>query len=78
MYTDFGYGPDAQSRRLDTLLEQQQIPFLMTEEKSLTPQQLQTNRLVIIHSLNQHNNIIFNPDNFKLFIENSPFLTKLN
>jgi hypothetical protein len=50
----------------------------MTEEKSLTPQQLQTNRLVIIHSLNQHNNIIFNPDNFKLFIENSPFLTKLN
>jgi len=74
MYTDFGFGPDAESRRLDTILQQQHIPFLMTEEKSLTAKQLQANRLVIIHSLNQHNNIIFNPDNFELFVVNSPFL----
>jgi len=75
MYTDVGYGPDAESRRMAGLLQQQQVPFLQAEESALTGQQLQSNRLIIIHSKSQHNDIICNPDNFELYLVNSPFLT---
>jgi len=78
MYTNYGYGPDTESHKMAILLQQQQIPYVETEESKLTPQELKTYRLTIIHSLNQHNNIIFNPDNFELFLMNSPFLKQLN
>jgi len=78
MYTDFGYGPDAESRRMAGLLQQQHVAYLQAEEGTLTGQQLQTNRLIIVHSKNQHNNIIFNPDNFELYLVNSPFLKEAN
>ncbi len=77
MYTDFGYGPDAESKRMAGLLQQQHVPFLQAEESALTPQQLQANRLVIVHSKSQHNDIIFNPDNFELYLVSCPFLRAL-
>jgi hypothetical protein len=74
MYTDFGYGPDSESKRMAGLLQQQHVPVLQSEESALTGQQLQANRLIIVHSKSQHNDIIANPDNFELYLLNSPFL----
>ena len=47
------------------------------EEKDVTPQLLQKDRIVFIHSLNKHKDIINDPDNFQLFIENTTFLQKI-
>jgi hypothetical protein len=77
LYTDYGYGPKDESLRMVKLLKQEQIPYFETEESILTPQEIQNHKLVYIHSLRQHNDIIFNPDNFKLLFENSPFLKKV-
>ena len=76
LYTNYGYGPNDESHRMITMLTREQIPFFETEESVLTPQEIQNNKLVFIHSLSQHNDIIFNPDNFKLLFENSPLLKK--
>jgi hypothetical protein len=77
LYTDHG-GTDGESHNMVKLLVQDRIPYFETEETNLTPQQLQANRLVYIHSAREHNDIINKPDNFRLFLENNPFLKKLN
>jgi hypothetical protein len=77
LYTDFGYGPKDQSKLMVQQLQQQNIPYFETEESNLTPLEIHQNRLLYIHTLHQHNDIIFNPDNFRLLFENSPFLKKL-
>jgi len=76
LYTDYGYGPKDESLRMITKLKQEQIPFFETEESVLTPREIQNNKLVFIHSLRQHNDIIFNPDQFTFLFENSPMLKK--
>jgi hypothetical protein len=76
LYTDHG-GTDGESRAMVKLLAEEHIPYLETEETNLTPKQLQDNRLVYIHSVREHNDIINKPDNFRLFLENDPFLKKL-
>jgi len=76
LYTDYGYGPKDESQNMTTQLKQEQIPYFETEESGLTPQEIQNNKLLFIHSLSQHNDIIFNPDNFKLLFSNSPFFKK--
>ena len=76
LYTDYGYGPKEESQRMITMLKQEQIPFLETEESVLSSREIQNNKLVFIHSLRQHNDIIFNPDNFKILFSNSPLLIK--
>lgn len=77
LYTDFGYGPKDESKLMVQILQQQHIPYLETEETNLTQPEISLNRLIYVHTLHQHNNIIFNPDNFKFLFENSPFLRKL-
>jgi hypothetical protein len=77
MYTNYGYGPDSESHKMAKMLQQQSIPYIETEEIGLTPAILDTHRLIIIHSLSQHNDIIFKPDNFELFFGSSPFLKKV-
>ncbi|MGH2646896.1 MAG: hypothetical protein ACRDE8_04980, partial [Ginsengibacter sp.] len=47
------------------------------EEADVTPGQLQKNKIIFIHTLHSHNDIIQHPDNFKLFIDKNPFLKKL-
>jgi len=76
IYTDHG-GTDDETRGMMKLLDTANIRYLSTEERTVTPQLLQANRLVYIHSLNEHDKIIANPDNFLLFLENEPFLKKL-
>ncbi|MDB5135855.1 MAG: hypothetical protein JWP37_2458 [Mucilaginibacter sp.] len=76
LYTDHG-GTDGESHAMVKLLDQEHIPYFETEETQISPQQLQNNRLVYIHSGREHNDIINNPDNFKLLLENNPFLKKL-
>ena len=76
IYTDHG-GTDDESRGMMKLLDTARIVYVSTEEKAVTPEMLQANRLVYIHSLNEHDKIIANPDNFLLYLENEPFLKKL-
>jgi hypothetical protein len=76
LYTDYGYGPKDENQNMVAQLKQEQIPFFETEESALTPQEIENNKLVLIHSLRQHNDIIFNPDNFELLFSNSPLLKK--
>ncbi|HZX57607.1 MAG TPA: hypothetical protein VFE54_02735 [Mucilaginibacter sp.] len=76
IYTDHG-GTDDETRGMMKLLDTARIVYVSTEEKGVTPQVLQSNRLVYIHSLNEHDKIIANPDNFLLYLQNEPFLKKL-
>lgn len=46
------------------------------EETEVTPGVIRNNKIIFIHTLHEHNYVIQHPDNFKLFIENSPFLKK--
>lgn len=77
IYTDHG-GTDGESHDMVKLLNAQHIPYIETEETQLNPQQLKGNRIVYIHSLHEHNNIINDPDNFRLFLENEPLLGKVH
>ena len=77
LYTDFGYGPKDESKLMVQILQHQHIPYFETEEISLNPVEIRKNRLLFIHTLHQHNDIIFNPDNFRLLFENNPFLRKM-
>jgi hypothetical protein len=76
IYTDHG-GTDDETRGMMKLLDSAHVSYVTTEESAVTPQLLRANRLVYIHSLNEHDKIIANPDNFLLFLENEPFLKKL-
>ncbi len=76
LYTDHG-GTDNETRGMMRLLDTAKVSYIATEESAVTPKLLQANRLVYIHSLNEHDKIIANPDNFLLFLENEPFLKKL-
>jgi hypothetical protein len=76
LYTDHG-GTDGESHAMVKLLAEDHIPYIETEETNLTQQQLQDNRLIYIHSAREHNDIINKPDNFRLFLENNPFLKRL-
>ena len=49
-------------------------PFLFTEESNLQKTRLKNNSILFIHSNRQHNDIINKPDNFRLFLESSPYL----
>ncbi|HVS93283.1 MAG TPA: hypothetical protein VHE59_14695 [Mucilaginibacter sp.] len=76
IYTDHG-GTDDETRGMMKLLDTAQLAYVQAEENKVTPQLLKDNRLVFIHSLNEHDKIIANPDNFLLFLQNEPFLKKL-
>ena len=76
IYTNGG-GTDVESKEMVKQLINLNVRTDTIEEKDLTAQLLQTERIVFIHSLNKHNDIINNPDNFRLFIENNSFLKKI-
>jgi len=76
IYTDHG-GTDDETRSLMKLLDTARLKYVSTEEIYATKQTLHDNRLVFIHSLNEHDKIIANPDNFLLYLQNEPFLKKL-
>ena len=76
IYTDEG-GTDMESKEMVKQLLQKNIIPDTLEEKEITPSLLQKDRIIFIHSLKKHNDIINNPDNFELFIRNSAILNKL-
>ena len=76
LYTDHG-GTDEETHNVVKLIAQGKIPYLESEEGNVNFQSVKDNRILIIHSPHQHNNVINKPDNFELFLENSPFLKLL-
>jgi len=76
LYTDFGYGPKDESLRMNKLLDSAGLSYYMVEEKDLKPSMYDDHPLMYIHSLKQHNDIV-NQDNFRMMLENTPFLKAL-
>lgn len=76
LYTDHG-GTLDETKIMMKQVSDANIPEDSLEEADVTPMFIRTHRIIFIHTLHEHNNIIQHPDNFKLFIENSPFLKKL-
>ncbi|HEY2583491.1 MAG TPA: hypothetical protein VGI43_16890 [Mucilaginibacter sp.] len=75
LFTDHG-GTFDESHRMVKVLDDDDVLNLEVEETKLVPAQLCANNIIFIHSLKEHNDIV-NPDNFKLMLENEPFLKKL-
>ena len=76
IYTDSG-GTDDESREMIKRLSKLNMNVDSIEEKELTPQLLTKQKIIFIHSLHKHNDIISDPDNFQLFLENTTFLKKI-
>jgi hypothetical protein len=53
------------------------IPFSFSEENSPNAKLLNGKGIFFIHSEREHNDIIFNPDQFRLLLETSPYLKSL-
>ena len=73
LYTDSGGTRELSIQMMDEL-KKQNLALLFSEENNLTPPMLRSSKIIFIHTTREHNDIIFNPDNFKLFLENSSFL----
>lgn len=76
IYTDGG-GTDGESKEMVKQLINQHTGVDTIEEKELTAPFVSAQKIIFIHSLHLHNDIINNPDNFRLFLENTTFLKKL-
>jgi hypothetical protein len=76
LYTDHG-GTDEETHSLVKLIAQEKIPYFESEEGNVNFQAVKDNRILIIHSPHEHNNVINKPDNFELFLKNSSFLKPL-
>ena len=75
LYTDHG-GTEDETKAMEKLVDEADINNFEVEEKALVPAQLSAHPIIFIHSLKQHNDIV-NQDNFRLMLENGPFLKKL-
>jgi hypothetical protein len=73
LYTDEG-GTFDETKNMMRQLKNMNLPADSLEETVVTPRILQKNEIIFIHTLHAHNDIIQHPDNFKLFMDNSPFL----
>jgi len=74
MYTNKGGGTDEVSIGMIKDLKERGVSTVLLEEDQLNPRSLRVNKTIFIHSKREHNEIIFNPDNFLLLLESSPFL----
>jgi hypothetical protein len=72
LFTDYG-GTLDETRAMTKLLDNDDVYYLQVEEKALSPAQYRSQRVLFIHSLKEHNDIVC-PDNFRQILENSPFL----
>ncbi|GAC1304891.1 MAG: hypothetical protein NVSMB24_12990 [Mucilaginibacter sp.] len=72
LYTDHG-GTLDETHNMVKLLDEDDVNYLQSEETALAPAQYRAHSVLFIHSLKAHNDIV-NPDNFRLMLENSPFL----
>lgn len=78
LYTNKGGGTDEVSASMMKLLREKNIPFINPSEKEVDAALLKANRVIFIHSLKEHNDVMNRPDkNFRLFLENSPVLKEI-
>ncbi len=77
LFTNKGGGTDEVSVNMMADLKKQDIPFSFSEEHDMKDSGLKQQRINFIHSTRAHNDIIFNPDNFRFFLENCSFLKKI-
>jgi hypothetical protein len=77
LYTDNGGTFDETKAMMEKLINLR-VPVDSLEEPDVNPGILKKNRIVFIHTLHAHNDIIQQPDNLELFIDNTPFLKKIN
>ncbi len=75
LYTNNG-GTYDETKAMMERVKNLNLPADSLEETDVTPTILQNNKIIFIHTLHEHNDIIQHPDNFKLFIDASPFLKK--
>ena len=76
IYTNDG-GTFDETKSMMQQIKNLNVPADSLEEADVTPNIIQNNKIIFIHTLHAHNDIIQHPDNFKLFIENTPVLKKL-
>jgi hypothetical protein len=76
LYTDNG-GTYDETKDMMRQIKNLNVPADSLEEMDITTGILQNNKIIFIHTAHAHNDIIQRPDNFKLFIENTPVLKKL-
>src|SRR6185312_3951523 len=69
LYTSNG-GTYDETKAMMQQVKNLNIPADSLEETDATPATLQNNKIIFIHTLHAHNDIIQHPDNFRLFIEN--------
>jgi hypothetical protein len=77
IYTNDG-GTYDETKNMVQQVKSVNIPFVSLEETDVTPAVLQNNRVIFIHTMHQHNDIMQHPDNFRLLLENTGFLEKVN
>jgi hypothetical protein len=70
-FTNQGGGTDKMSEIMMLQLKTNHQDYMLTEEGTITPKIIKTNRILFVHSLREHNVIINNPDDFQLLLENS-------
>lgn len=75
-FTNKGGGTDEMSDTMMVKLRQASIPFGLVEESEVGSAVLKANRVLFIHSPREHNVIINDPDDFRMLLENSFFLTR--
>jgi hypothetical protein len=75
LFTDHG-GTFDESKRMAKLIDKDGINIFETEEANLVPMMYGAHPVIFIHSLKAHDDIV-NPDNFRLMLENTPFLKEL-
>ncbi len=75
LYTDHG-GTLDETKSMIKLVDEADINNFEIEEAKLSPKQYKAHPIIFVHTLKEHNDIV-NPDNFRLMLENTPFLKKL-
>jgi hypothetical protein len=77
-YTNHGGGTDEMTDTLMRRLESQAIGYKLVEENAVTPAIIRSNRVLLVHSLREHNVIINKPDDFEVLLENSWVLGRVH
>jgi hypothetical protein len=70
-YTNHGGGTDEMSDSMMLQLKEHHDRFDLIEEVNTKAKTIRNNNILFVHSLREHNDIINNPDNFQLLLENS-------
>ena len=68
-YTNKGGGTDEVSVEMMKHLQEENLVFGQVEEATISAGQIKNNRILFVHSLREHNDIIDKPGNFQLLLQ---------